>query len=63
MNEITIALKAYVGSSELATIGGEKAFTWKSSSRTSVDIDRLREAHPEIVSKFSKVTKTRRFTY
>lgn len=63
MSAIVIGLKAALGEREVATHAGERAVTWKSSDRTTVDLTALREAHPDIAQKFQKTTTSRRFNY
>ena len=63
MKELTIGLKAFLGERETATIDGDRAYSWKSSTRTTVDLEALRAAHPDIAAKFAKTTTSRRFNY
>ncbi len=54
-------LKALIGSHEIALIEGKKAFSWKVSERTSIDIDGFRKAFPRASKRFQKTTSVRTF--
>ena len=55
-------IKFRMGSKEHAvTENGERLATWKTGTRTAVDVKRLRELAPEVAKKYEKTTPTRVF--
>lgn len=50
-----------IGQADGFTIGGEKAVTWKSASRTGVDSKKLKEQFPEAFAQCQKTTSYRTF--
>lgn len=54
-------VKMAIGETDGLTIGGDKAVTWKSASRTSVDSKKLKSAFPEVYEQVTKTTSYRTF--
>lgn len=54
-------IQAAMGDSEIATVDGKKVATWKVSTRSSVDVRRLREEEPKLVEKYQVTKPTRIF--
>lgn len=54
-------IQAAMGDSEIATVDGKKVATWKVSTRSSVDVRRLREEEPKLAEKYQVTKPTRIF--
>ena len=54
-------LKALLGKHEIALVDGKKAFSWKVSERTGIDVDGFRKAFPRASKRFQKTTSVRTF--
>lgn len=48
-----------IGDAESAVVGGEVVATWKTSIRKSLDQKALKEAHPDLVEKYTRETTVR----
>lgn len=55
------ALTGRIGEAEALTMDGIPLATWKTQERRTVDVKKLRAAHPEIVEEFERVSTTRVF--
>lgn len=60
-DEAAQIIQAKMGDAEVAKVDGEKVATWKTSTRTSLDIKRLKTEQPELAKKYSKTSSTRTF--
>lgn len=54
-------LKVLMGDAEEALLGGQPVATYKTSTRTTVDVTRLRAEHPALVEGYLRPTTSRRF--
>jgi putative phage-type endonuclease len=54
-------VKGLMGDAPIATVGGEVVFTWKETSRTSIDTKALAAAYPDIAAEFTRRSSYRRF--
>jgi putative phage-type endonuclease len=59
--EIENAVKEALGPAEAGDVDGQRAVTWKTATSRRVDLDRLRDEHPDIAAECSTETTTRRF--
>lgn len=53
--------KILMGENEEAYFQGDKVFTWKTQTRTTLDTKTLKREMPDIYEQFAKTTKTRTF--
>jgi predicted phage-related endonuclease len=46
---------------EVGTVGGEKAVTWRTQTRSSIDVSALKKEMPDLASKYTRTTTMRVF--
>jgi putative phage-type endonuclease len=63
LNELRASIQQAMGQAEDGMVEGQKVFTWKASTRNSLDTARLRREHPELAEQYNKTTPTRYFRY
>jgi predicted phage-related endonuclease len=57
--EVDNQIRFLLGESEVGTVDGKTAVTWKTQTRKSLDTKRLKAEAPEVAEKFTAEAKTR----